>query len=310
MNIIFFGSDDFAAVHFQSVIDSKHKIVACVTQPDRPKGRGMKVVLSEIKACAKAHNIPILQPGSLKASGIAEELRKFQCNVFVVIAYGQFLPTEILNIPSQGAINVHGSLLPKYRGAAPINWAIINGEKETGVSIIQINEHMDAGDVLAEIKVIISSDDTSRTLRAKMMKKGPSLLLKTLDELAENRCTPAVQDHSQATFAPKLTKELGAIQWTKKADEINNLVRGLLPWPSAYTSYSGKFLKILEAQVVRQDFSQHKPGTVVEISREGIIVAAKSSGLLIKKVHLQDSKPMDVSAFLRGHSVEVGFQFK
>lgn len=310
MKIVFFGSDNFAAVHLRSLIDSPHKIVACVTQPDRPKGRGMKVVLSEIKQCARTRNIPLLQPTSLKEDDIAEELKSFKSDVFVVIAYGQFLPAEILGIPPLGAINVHASLLPKYRGAAPINWAIINGEKETGISIIKINEAMDAGDILAGTKMAISDDDTSMTLRAKMTEKGPALLQRALDDLSERRCTPAAQDHARATFAPKLTKELGVIQWTKKADEIDHLVRGLLPWPSAHTLYNGKFLKILEAQVARQDLSQHKPGVVAEVSKEGIVVATGKNGLLIKKVHLQDSKPMDVSAFLRGHEVEVGFKFE
>jgi len=211
MKIIFFGSDNFAAAHLQSLIDSNYQVVACVTQPDRPKGRGMKVVLSEIKECAEMHNIPILQPSTLKQDGLAEELKEFQSNVFIVIAYGRFLPTKILIIPPLGAINVHASLLPQYRGAAPINWAIINGEKETGLSIIKINEKMDAGDILAQRKIPISEDDTSMTLRAKMIKKGPSLLQQTLGDLSENRCTPVVQDHSKATFAPKLNKELGII---------------------------------------------------------------------------------------------------
>ena len=309
MNIIFFGSDNFAAAHLQSLIGSRHNVVACVTQPDRPKGRGMKVVISEIKEWAQTNKIPILQPNTLKEDGLVAKLKEFQSDVFVVIAYGRFLPPEILNIPSLGAINVHASLLPQYRGAAPINWAIINGEKETGLSIIKLIEEMDAGDILAQRKMPIADDDTSMTLRAKMIKEGPSLLKKTLDELSENRCTPVAQDHSKATFAPKLIKELGIIQWAKQANDIYNLIRGSLPWPSAYTSYNGKFLKILEAQVVKQEDSQYEPGIVSEVSKEGIVVVAGGGGLLIKQVHLQDSKPMDASAFVRGHEIGVGFRF-
>ncbi len=310
MKIVFFGSDNFAAAHLQSLIDSDHQVVACLTQPDRPKGRGMKVVLSAIKECAEKHDIPILQPSTLKQGGLVEELKKFQSDIFIVIAYGRFLPIEILNIPSLGAINVHGSLLPQYRGAAPINWAIINGEKETGLSIIKLIKEMDAGDILAQVKIPITDDDTSMTLREKMMKEGPSLLQQTLDDLSENRCTPVTQDHSKATFAPKLIKEHGAIQWGKKADDIYNLIRGSLPWPSAYTSFNGKFLKILEAQVVEQDDSQYEPGTVSGVSKKGIVVVAGGGCVLIKQVHLQDSRPMDASAFVRGHEIDVGFQFK
>ncbi len=309
MKIVFFGSDNFAAVHLQSLIDSDHQVVACLTQPDRPKGRGMKVILSTIKECAEKYNIPILQPSTLKQDGLVEELKKFQSDIFIVIAYGRFLPTEILNIPSLGAINVHGSLLPQYRGAAPINWAIINGEKETGLSIIKLTKEMDAGDILAQAKIPITDDDTSMTLREKMMKEGPSLLQQTLDDLSENRWTPVVQDHSKATFAPKLIKELGAIQWGKKANDIYNLIRGSLPWPSAYTSFNGKFLKILEAQVVEQDDSQYEPGTVSKVSKEGIVVVAGGGCVLIKQVHLQDSKPMDAHSFVVGHKLQVGFQF-
>jgi len=310
MKIIFFGSDDFAAAHLKSLIGSSHKVVACVTQPDRPKGRGMKVVVSPVKECARNNNIPVLQPTSLKEDAFIEDLKDFQSDAFVVIAYGQFLPSKVLDIPSFGAINVHPSLLPKYRGAAPINWVIINGEEETGISIIKINEEMDAGDILAETRIKIKRKETAVTLRARMVEVGPLLLQQTLDILAGGTCVSAVQDHQQATLAPKLTKELGAIQWAKKAGEIDHLIRGLLPWPSAYTFYKGKLLKILEAQIVEGDFSQHESGTVSEVGKEGITVATGCNGLLVRKVHLQDSKPMDAHSFVVGHEVEVGFQFK
>lgn len=309
MNIIFFGSDRFAAAHLRSLIDSDHQVVACVTQPDRPKGRGMKVVISEIKECAQEHSIPLLQPNSLKEDGLIDELKSYQSDVFVVIAYGRFLPRPILDIPPKGAVNVHASLLPKYRGAAPINWAIINGEDKTGLTIMYINEEMDAGDILAQLSIAICKDDTSMSLRTQMMKEGPSLLIKTLNDLSNNKGKPIVQDHSQATFAPKLTKELGIIDWQKSADSIYNQIRGLLPWPSAYTSYNGKLLKILEAQVVPGNSDSSKPGTVVKVSKDGIMIAAADHNLLVKKVHLQDAKPMDASAFVRGHAVAAGYKF-
>jgi len=310
MNIIFFGSDSFAAAHLQSLIKTDHNVVACVTQPDRPKGRGLKVIVSEIKDCAQKYDIPIVQPQSLKEDGVIEELKSYNSDVFVVIAYGRFLPDAMLDSAQHGAVNVHASLLPKYRGAAPINWAIINGDKVTGISIIKINSDMDAGDILAKEKIHIDPDETVISLRSKMMQVGPKLLERTLDSLAKGQVTHIKQKHDQSSRAPKLTKELGLIQWTKKAFEIDHLVRGLLPWPSAYTFYNGKFLKILQAKSIEGDFSQSTPGAVTQVNKKGVEVATGHGGLLVKKVHFQDSKPMDAHSFVLGHKVEVGFQFR
>ena len=313
MKTVFFGSDDFAAEHLKTLIHSAHEVMCCVTQPDRPKGRGMKIIVSPVKACAIKHNIPVLQPASLKDDALTKKLQGFQSDLFVVIAYGQFLPSKVLMIPPLGAINVHASLLPKYRGAAPINWAIINGEKETGISIIKINEAMDAGDILAEERIKIDQKDTAITLRGRMIKKGPAFLLKTMDDLTG--CTPRRQDNGLATFAPKLTKELGRIEWNTQAHTICNLVRGLLPWPSAYTFYKAgaygrtPLLKILEAQVVEGDFASHEPGTVSEVGKKGIVVATGRNGILIKQVHLQDSKSMSAHNFVIGHNIREGFKF-
>lgn len=309
MKIVFFGSDDFAAAHLQSLIGSSHEVQACVTPPDRPRGRGMNVAASPVKECARKHRIPVLQPVSLKEDAFIRGLKDFQSDVFVVIAYGRLLSAEVFDMPPFGAINVHASLLPKYRGAAPINWAIINGEEVTGISVIKINAEMDAGDILAATPLKIGIRETAVTLRARMMEAGPPLLQRTLDALAQGGCRGRVQDHQKATPAPKLTKGLGAVQWPKEAREIHNLVRGLLPWPAAYTRYKGRLLKILESKVVDGDFSHHEPGTVSEVSKEGITVATGGGGLLIKKVHLQDSKPMDAHSFVAGHRIEKGLKF-
>ncbi len=308
MKIIFFGSDDFALAHLESLVGSEHEVLACVTQPDRPKGRGMKVMVSPIKEYAQAKNIPVCQPTDLTDDAFVKELRELSGDLFVVIAYGQFLPAEVLDMPPSGAINVHPSLLPKYRGAAPINWAIINGDKEAGISIIKMNEKMDAGDVLAQLRVPIEGEETAVTLRAKMTEQGASFLLDTVAGL--KGCSAKVQDASQVTFAPKLTKELGLIEWTKSAQEICNLVCGLIPWPAAYTSYNGKLLKVLEAPVAGRDFDLQAPGVVLEVSKSGIVVATGDGNLLIKKVHLQDSKPMDAHSFVIGHKIAVGYRFK
>lgn len=309
MNIVFFGSDHFAAVHLEALIHSKHKVVACVTQPDRPKGRGMHVLISPVKECAQKNALAVIQPVTLKGESVIKQISEFPADLYVVIAYGRFLPEILLNIPAHGAINVHASLLPKYRGAAPINWAIINGDKETGISIIRINQDMDAGDVVSEIKIAIDKYETAVTLREKMMKVGPGLLLNALDALADGRCPFRRQDHQKATFAPKLTKELGHVNWTKGAKQIFNCVRGLLPWPSAYTFYNGKLLKILEADVIDRNASAIPPGTVIAVDKEGIAVATGHKSLLLKKVHLQDAKPMTAHEFVVGHKVETGFQF-
>ncbi|MBN1870613.1 MAG: methionyl-tRNA formyltransferase [Candidatus Omnitrophica bacterium] len=308
MNIIFFGSDDFAEAHLQALIGSHHNVPACVTQPDRPKGRGMKVADSPIKECALKHKIPVLQPASLNDPAFIKSLKDLKSDIFVVVAYGKFLPPAVLNIPPCGALNVHASLLPKYRGAAPINWAIINGERGTGLSIIKINEEIDAGDILAQMNMKIEKDETAVTLRAKMIKEGPPFLLRTLSHLSS--CHPRAQDRKGVTFAPKLTKEAGHIPWGKQAREISNLIRGLLPWPGAYTFYRGRLLKILKARVLDGDPAKAEPGTVCEIGKKGIVVSAGDGRVLVQKVHLQDAKPMDAYQFVIGHKIEVGCQFE
>jgi methionyl-tRNA formyltransferase len=307
MKIVFFGSDDFAAAHLEALMGSACEVLGCVTQPDRPKGRGMKVVLSAVKERAQEHRIPVWQPEDLKDGPFVNELKKLRADLFVVIAYGQFLPPEIFHLPPLGAINVHASLLPKYRGAAPINWAIIRGEKETGISVIRINERMDAGDILAQSAIVIGPEDTAVTLRAKMIKLGPGVLLKTVRDIKKNSGTK--QEDRLATLAPKLTKELGAVQWAKPACDIARLVRGLLPWPSAYTFYKGKILKVLEAQVIGGHFPTVEPGTVLEMSKNGITVATGRGALIMKKVHFQDSKPMGAYDFVIGHDIKTGFRF-
>ncbi len=310
MKIIFFGSDDFAKAHLEYLFKSEHEIVACVTQPDKPKGRGLAVVSSPIKEWAAQHKIPVLQPEQIKNNDLIVKLRAFNPDLFVVIAYGKILPPELLQIPYVCAMNVHGSLLPKLRGAAPINWAIINGEKETGLSIIKMSPLMDSGDIFAQTKIKIEEVDTAVTLRAKMVALGPELLLKTINSLENNNYTLTVQDSRAVTLASKLTKELGRIDWNKKAIEIHNLVRGLLPWPCAHTLFKGKLLKIISTEVIMQDVSTRKPGVIVDINQKGLLVATAQNCLLIKEVHLESSKPMGAKIFLLGHRIDVGFKFE
>lgn len=309
MKIIFFGSDDFAAVHLQELIASGHQVVACVTQPDRAKGRGLEVVASPIKTIAVEAKIPVFQPTDLKTESFISEMKTLTCDLFVVIAYGRILPAELLQVPYICAMNVHGSLLPKYRGAAPINWAVINGDKETGISIIKMNAQMDAGDIFAQARMPIEKSDTSATVRAKMAGLGKKILLKTIDSLEKNTYTLTVQDRDAVTLAPKLTKELGKIDWNKSAVALQNLIRGLFPWPGAYTQYQGKILKILEAEAVNGDINGKQPGEVLEIKKDAVIIATGEGALALKQVQPESAKVMDIKSFIAGHKVGTGTHF-
>jgi len=306
MNIIFFGSDDFAAVHLEKLIESKHTISACVTQPDKPKGRGLKLFLSPIKETAGKQDIPVFQPIDIKSADFTTSLKEKSADVFIVIAYGRILSKEILEIPKKVSINVHSSILPKYRGAAPINWAVINGEKKSGITIMMMNEKLDAGDILAQETLKISDADTAHSLREKMMTIGPALLLRTLEEIENDKVRGTPQNEKEATFAPKLVRDTGSIDWSKSALEIHNLVRGLIPWPSAHTLWMGKSLKILETQVVDGNQTDEKPGEIIEVDKDGFQVACREKILLIKAVQLEGAKKMGAYDFALGHNISAG----
>ena len=309
MKIIFFGSDDFALAHLDAIMASDHHVMACVTQPDRAKGRGMKVAESPIKVKARECVVPCFQPENIKDKSLAKILSSFEADVFVVVAYGQILPSEILNIPQKLCVNVHGSLLPQYRGAAPINWAVINGDKETGITIIKMSPNLDGGAMLAREKLSIGARETAPELRARMMALGCKLLIKVLDQIADDKVESVAQNDREATRAPKLTKELGAIDWKLPAERIDNLVRGLLPWPAAYTFVNGKMLKILEAETVARKSAPQEIGCIVEIKKDGFLVGCGQGALLVKRVHLEAANPMTAKNFLAGHKVAVGFRF-
>ncbi len=310
MKIIFFGSDDFALINLEALVRSEHQVVACVTQPDKAKGRGLKVSFSPIKECALKNQLPIFQPLQLKDQSFIEQLKSYQSDLFVVVAYGKILPIEVLSVPYLCCMNVHGSLLPKYRGAAPINWALINAEEETGISIIKMNTAMDGGDLFAQAKIRIGPDENAGSLRRKMADLGADLLLKTINSLEKNAYTLAAQDSSKVTFAPKLTKGLGWIDWSKDARVIHNLVRGLSPKPGAYTFYEGKQLKILETTVTSIATPQKQKGGIIALQKEGFVVVTDDYGLLVRQVHLESAQVMDAESFISGHQLAVGFQFE
>jgi len=309
MKIVFFGSDDFAAENLKRLLEENFFVVACVTQPDRPSGRGLKVIASPIKVISQEKKIPVLQPEDLKDTKFLTQLKNFQADLFSVIAYGKILPASVLKIPKLFCINVHGSLLPKYRGAAPINWAMINGEKETGFSIIKMNTKMDAGEIIAQEKMAISDEETSQTLRERMAKQSAECLCRTVKELEKGKFSLNSQDEKKVTFAPKLDKELGKIDWKKPAGEVHNLVRGLLPWPAAHAIYKGRVLKVLQTKVVPQTPPQPS-GTILQINKEGIFVSTEKDTLLLQQVHPESGKPMSAYSFSVGHGVKVGSRFE
>jgi len=312
MRIVFFGSDDFAAICLNELISNAQKaplsytVVACVTQSDKRQGRGMKLTLSPIKEIAMEHDIVCLQPESLKEDRVIDQLRSFQADLFVVVAYGKLLPQQVLDIPKMFCINVHGSLLPKYRGAAPVNWAILNGDPHTGVTIQKMVLALDAGDIIAQEEMIIEQQETSAQLRQRMAYSGAKLLARTMDHIKAGEYTLSAQDMAEATYAPKLSKDMGKIDWNKPTQHIFNQIRGLQPWPGAFTTYKNKILKIVEAFPVAVHQSSLNAGSIVEIRKEGFVVSCADKGLLVKKVHLEASKVNSAYDFVQGYHLKLG----
>jgi len=310
MNLIFFGSDDFAATNLERLVKLPHKILACVTQPDKPRDRHLKVTALPVKETALKYSLPILQPETIGDHDFIDKLQSYAADLFVVIAYGKILPVKILSIPKKFCVNVHASLLPKYRGAAPINWAIINGDQITGVSVMKMNAKMDAGEIISQREIRIDPHDTSSTLRLRLAQAGTELLPETIKLIEKNTFQLTPQNEAEATYTKKLTKELGRIDWSDSAVNIHNRVRGLVPWPGAYTHYKRKILKILETQIVEAQAKQSQPGQIVQISKQGMDVAAGTGILRVGKVHLESSKVMDAHSFIVGHKIAMGFSFK
>lgn len=304
MKIVFMGTPDFAVESLQSLIDAGHTVVLAVTQPDKPKGRGKEMQYPPVKECALKNGIPVFQPVKIKTEEAVEQLRKYEADLFVVAAFGQILSKEILDMPKYGCINVHASLLPKYRGAAPIQWAIIDGEKETGVTIMQMNEGLDTGDMLLKTVVPITGEDTGESLHDKLAKAGARLLQKAVSDIERGDIHPEKQDDSQMTYARMLTKDLGKIDFRKPAEEIERLIRGLNSWPSAYTRLSGKNLKVWAADLVQG--AGGAPGEITEVRKDAIVVSCGKGSLAITELQLEGKKRMKTEAFLLGYEVTPG----
>ena len=307
MKVIFMGTPDFAVGTLKSLIASEHEVTAVVTQPDKPKGRGKAMQFPPVKEVAVEAGIPVLQPRRVRESETVEAIRNIEADVIVVVAFGQIIPKEILTMKKYGCINVHASLLPKYRGAAPIQWAVIDGEKESGVTTMQMDEGLDTGDMLLKAVVPLEKEETGGSLFDKLSSTGAGLLLETLAGLEKGTILPEKQGESPTAYAKMLKKEMGLIDWTKSAEELERLVRGLNPWPSAYSHLNGKTLKIWQAEVEERD-SENEPGTVVCVSKDGFGVQTGKGILKIRELQLEGKKRMDAGAFLRGYRMEEGMK--
>lgn len=299
------GTPDFSVGTLEALIRAGHQVVLAVTQPDKPKGRGGKMQFPPVKETALEHGIPVFQPRKVREPENIEELKKYQADVIVVVAFGQILPREILELTPYGCINVHASLLPSYRGAAPIQWAVINGEAVSGVTTMQMDEGLDTGDMLLKTEVPLEPEETGGSLHDKLAAAGASLCVRTLKALEEGTVTPKKQGESPTAYASMLKKEMGEIRWEEPAISIERLIRGLNPWPSAYTGWQDKTMKIWEAEVLEEDSGQ-EPGTVVRVDKDGFLVQTGKGLLKVTALQIPGKKRMEADAFLRGYSMEPG----
>jgi len=306
LRIIFMGTPEFAVPALRALITRREQVVAVVTQPDRPKGRGRVMAPPPVKVLAQEAGIMVLQPIKIRTEAFLEELRSFQADVILVAAYGRILPPAILELPRLGCINVHGSILPKYRGAAPIQTALLRGEKEAGVTIMQMDAGLDTGDMLRIGSLPISEHETSATLIPKLAELGGALLLEVLDQAAQGALAPTKQDDSLATLAPPLTKEDGIIDWRRDAHAISCQIRALDPWPTATTTYEGSQLKPFTPTVLYENAPSFPPGTIVRADKEGLVIACGKDLLKIAEIQFEGKKRMPVQAFLLGHPIKVG----
>lgn len=305
MKVIFMGTPDFSVGTLEALVLAGHEVVLAVTQPDKPKGRGKEMQFTPVKECALKYDIPVFQPRRVREAGCIEKLREYNADIIVVVAFGQILPKEILEMTTYGCVNVHASLLPKYRGAAPIQWAIIDGEKETGVTTMQMDEGLDTGDMLLKTVIPIEEKETGGSLHDKLAAAGAKLCVETLEALQHKTVTSISQGETTTSYAKMLDKQLGDIDWEQDAVAIERLIRGLNPWPSAYTNWNGKVMKIWDADVEEGE-SKEKPGTIVKVEKNGFYVQTGKGLLVVRELQIPGKKKMDAGAFLRGYQVKEG----
>lgn len=306
MRIVFMGTPDFSVGALNALIEAGHEIAAVVTQPDKPKGRNMELQCPPVKEAALKHHLKIYQPERVKKN---EEfyriLKEISPDVMVVVAFGQILPKEILTLPRYGCINIHASLLPKYRGAAPIQWAVINGEEKTGVTTMQMDEGLDTGDILETTEIILDKKETGGSLFDKLAKAGAELIVQTLTDLEQGKIIPVKQENSKSNYAGMLNKKLGCIDFSGSAESIERLIRGLNPWPSAYTFLNGKNLKLWAADALEEEY-EGVCGEIVKTDRDCIYVKTGKGTLAVYELQLEGKKRMDTATFLRGYQLEKG----
>ena len=305
MKVIFMGTPDFSVGTLEALVEAGHEVVLAVTQPDKPKGRGKEMQFTPVKDCALKYNIPVYQPRRVREAECIEELRKYEADIMVVVAFGQILPKEILEMTKYGCVNVHASLLPKYRGAAPIQWSIIDGEEVTGVTTMQMNEGLDTGDMLLKVEIPIEEKETGGSLHDKLAAAGAKLCVETLVGLEAGTITAIPQGETTTSYAKMLDKQLGNIDWSKSAIEIERLIRGLSPWPSAYTDWNGKVMKIWDAKVV-SDTIEGKVGSIVKVEKDAFLVQTGDGLLKVCELQIPGKKRMDAGAFLRGYQIKEG----
>ena len=318
MKIVFMGTPDFARTALEDIIKAGHEVVLVVTQPDKPKGRSGELQVSDVKACALEHDIPVFQPEKIKQAEHVAYLKTIDADIYVVAAFGQILSQEILDIPKYGCVNIHASLLPEYRGAAPIQQSIIDGKKETGVTIMQMAAGMDTGDILIQKTIPISEDETGGGLFDKLSVLGGQLIVEALPLIEEGKLTPVPQDEAKATKCGKLSKDMGKIDFTKDAETIRNLVRGLNPWPSAFTCMDKKMFKIWKANTINEEqfaamtsgreTAQGPAGCVAAVLDDSFLVTTGKGYLQITELQLEGKKRMDAKSFLLGNRIKEGLR--
>lgn len=305
ISVVFMGTPDFAVPCLEMLCTQDYRIKAVITQPDRPRGRGQKLVVSPVKACAMEHDLPILQPQKIKTPEFETLLEELNPDLIVVVAFGQILSKRILDIPRLGCINVHASLLPKYRGAAPLHWSVINGETKTGVTTMFMDEGLDTGDMLLTAEMDITEQTTTGEVHDTLQAMGADVLAETIQRLIAGTAVRRPQDSNEATYAPLLTKELERIDWTKDAHAIHNLIRGLNPWPGSYTIFRNKRLKLWQSEVANEATNE-AAGTIIRVDGERILVATGSGVLALTNVQPEGKKRMVVGDFARGHQIQAG----
>ena len=308
MKIVYMGTPDFAVAALDSIVEAGHEVMLVISQPDKAKGRSKAPVPTPVKAAAQRHGIEVYQPEKIKASEAVERLASMKIDAIVVAAYGQILPESILNMPKYGCINIHASLLPKYRGAAPIEWSIIDGEETTGVTTMYMEKGLDTGDMIDKVELPILPEDTGVTLHDKLKEAGAKLILKTLSDLEAGTAVRQKQDDSKSCYAVMLKKEMGEMDFSKSATELERLIRGLNPWPCAYTVIDGKNVKLFKASVRACDVSGFEPGEIIEVGKKSFTIACGRDALEIKNLQPEGKKPMDTVAYLNGNRITTGMK--